>query len=86
MLSEKTFNCIEGLLFVSFEKKLDHVFVFFVFSHSIFMTTYLENVFVFVLGFFYFTGLCGSGLAKAQQRTFEVGGGALDFALVKKLM
>lgn len=25
-------------------------------------------------------------LLKAQQRTFEVGGGALDFALVKKLM
>lgn len=40
LLEEKTFNCIEGLLFVFFEKKLDHMFV--CFSHSIFMTTYLE--------------------------------------------
>lgn len=36
--------------------------------------------------FMFFIGFGGSGLAKAQQLTFEVGGGALDFALVKKLM
>lgn len=53
------------------------------------MTTYLEYFFcryVIVMFFLLVYGLCRSGLAKAQQQTFEVGGGALDFALVKKLM
>ena len=41
---------------------------------------------VYVNVMVFFIGLCKSGLAKVQQRTVEVGGGALDFALVKKLM
>lgn len=63
MFQEKTFNHIEGLLFVLFEKKLDHMFV--CFSHSIFMTNYLEFLFVFVNVMFFLLvyGLRRSGLA-----------------------
>lgn len=86
LLQEKLFNCIEGLLFVLFEKKLDHVSLFFTFH----IYDYLFRIsFVFMLMscfFYWFMVCCRSGLAKAQQWTFEVGGGALDFALVKKLM
>jgi len=42
----KHLTCIEGRLFVSFEKKLDHMLLFF--SHSIFMISYLE-IFLFVI-------------------------------------
>lgn len=52
------------------------------------MTTYLEYFLCLCychVSFLLVYGLCRSGLAKAQQRTFEVGGGALDFALVKKI-
>lgn len=46
---EKTFNCIEGLLFVLFERNwTTFVFVLF-FPHSIFMTTYLD---IFCVAFF----------------------------------
>lgn len=44
---KQTFKYIEGLLFVLFEKKLDHIFCF---SHSIFMISYLE---IFFLCMFY---------------------------------
>lgn len=71
LLQEKTFNCIEGLLFVLFEKKLDHMYVclFFTFHIYDYLFRYFF-VFVNVVMFcfvYWFYGLCRSGLAKAQQ-------------------
>lgn len=86
LLQEKTYNCIEGTYYYFYCLKRNWT-MFVCFSHSIFMTTYLDLFCLFLCWcHVFFIGLCRSGLAKAQQWAFEVGGGALDFALVKKLM
>lgn len=60
-----------------------HVSLFYTFHIYDYFRELFFSVYVYVM-FFYCFGR--SGLAKAQQWAFEVGGGALDFALVKKLM
>lgn len=83
-LHRRTFICIVW-------KKLDHTFVFFHIPYLWLLIMIFLCGFVLFWGFFllmskFFIGLWRSGLAQAQQWAFEVGGGALDFALMKKLM
>lgn len=60
--------------------------IFFFFPHSIFMTTYLD-FYVFLLLFCFFYWFVQKwACSKLSDEPFEVGGGALDFALMKKLM
>lgn len=88
LFQEKTLNCIEGLLFVLFERNWTTRLFFSTFHIYDYLLRYFCVVFLggFLLMSKFFIGLWRSGLAQAQQWAFEVGGGALDFALMKKLM
>lgn len=79
LLEEET--AAEGLLFLLSEDKWKRLFV--CFSHSIFMTTYLVVFLSFLCADVMF--LLGYEEVDLLKLSHEVGGGALEFALVKNL-